>query len=162
MLSERRYSSSKLRKFRDVCMEGCNFVPPITGGPDVVCVNILIFTWTKWVELSQLPWTKIVQKSKYNKTKLQYRPWALQHLHVRKLCAIWRISTKNPRKKLACKFLHKLLHRLFTRKLSVFLRWLIWFCLPRLLFRNKFKINVLACVAGAQTSVHWFFFQTCL
>ena len=29
---------------------------------------ILIFTWTKWDESSKLPWTKIVQKSKYNKT----------------------------------------------------------------------------------------------
>ena len=27
----------------------------ITGGPDVVCVNILIFTWTKWDESSKLP-----------------------------------------------------------------------------------------------------------
>ena len=44
----------------------------ITGGPDVVCVNILIFTWTKWDESSKLPWTKIVQKSKYNKTKLRH------------------------------------------------------------------------------------------
>ena len=31
-------------------------------------------TWTKWGELSKLPWTKIVQKSKYNKTKLRYLP----------------------------------------------------------------------------------------
>ena len=137
--------------------------------------------------------------------------------------AIWQISTKNPRKKLACKFLHKLLHA----NLSVFLRWLIlltkihtscvyflttenvadvkletdivekrlftvkekttyctqslttimlwwqmscfgWSAIlhvnldacysPRLLFWNKF--NVLVCVAGTRTSVH-FFFQTC-
>ena len=27
----------------------------ITGCPDVVCVNILIFTWTKWDESSKLP-----------------------------------------------------------------------------------------------------------
>ena len=27
----------------------------ITGGPDVVCINILIFTWTKWDESSKLP-----------------------------------------------------------------------------------------------------------
>ena len=40
----------------------------ITGDPDV----ILIFTWTKYDESSKLPWTKIVQKSKYNKTKLRY------------------------------------------------------------------------------------------
>ena len=26
-----------------------------TGGPDVVCVNILIFTWIKWDESSKLP-----------------------------------------------------------------------------------------------------------
>ena len=42
------------------------------GSPDVVCVN---FTWTKcpkWDESSKLPWTKIVQKSKYDKTKLRY------------------------------------------------------------------------------------------
>ena len=41
---------------------------------------------------------------------IQYRPRALQHLQARKLRAIWRISTKNPRKELACKFLHELLH----------------------------------------------------
>ena len=57
---------------------------------------------------------------------LQYRPWALQHLHARKLRAIWRISTKNPCKKLAYKFLHKLLHADFLHaNLSVLLRWLI-------------------------------------
>ena len=57
---------------------------------------------------------------------IQYTPWALQHLHGRKLRAIWRISTKNPRKKLACKFLHELLHADFLHaNLSVFLRWLI-------------------------------------
>ena len=43
-----------------------------TGGPDVMCVNTLIFTWTKWDESSKPPWTKIVQKSKYNETKLRY------------------------------------------------------------------------------------------
>ena len=26
-----------------------------TSGPDVVCVNILIFTWTKWDGSSKLP-----------------------------------------------------------------------------------------------------------
>ena len=41
-----------------------------TGGLDVVCVNILIFTWTKSDESFKLPWAKIAQKSKYNKTKL--------------------------------------------------------------------------------------------
>ena len=46
------------------------FAHKITGCPDVVCVNILIFTWTKWDESLKLPWTRIVQKSKYNKTKL--------------------------------------------------------------------------------------------
>ena len=57
---------------------------------------------------------------------LQYRPWALQHLHARKLHAIWRISTKNPCKKLMYKFLHKLLHADFLHaNLSVLLRWLI-------------------------------------
>ena len=40
-----------------------------TGCPDVVCVNILIFTWIKWDVSSKLPWTKMVQKSKYNKIK---------------------------------------------------------------------------------------------
>ena len=43
-----------------------------TGGPDVLCVNILIFTWTKWDESSKILLTKIVQKLKYNKTKLTY------------------------------------------------------------------------------------------
>ena len=43
-------------------------------------------------------------------TTVQYRPRALQHLHARKLRAMWRISMKNPCKKLACKFLHELLH----------------------------------------------------
>ena len=43
-----------------------------TGCPDVVCVNILIFTWIKWDVSSKLPWTKMVQKSKYNKKKLRY------------------------------------------------------------------------------------------
>ena len=58
---------------------------------------------------------------------LQYRPRALQLLHARKLRAIWRISTQNPRKRLACKFLHELLHADFLlANLSVFLRWLIF------------------------------------
>ena len=36
-------------------------------------MNILIFTRKNWCdESSKLPWTKIVQKSKYNKTKLRY------------------------------------------------------------------------------------------
>ena len=52
------------------------FLNKTTGGPDncpdVVCVNILTFTWTKWEKSSKLPWTKIVQKSKYNKRKLRY------------------------------------------------------------------------------------------
>ena len=57
---------------------------------------------------------------------IQYRPRALQHLHVHKLRGIWRISTKNPRKKLACKFLHELLHTDFLHaNLSILLRWLI-------------------------------------
>ena len=61
-------------------------------------------------------WTKIIQ----------YRPRVLQHLHTRKLRAIRQISTKNPRKKLACKFLHKLLHADFLHtNVSVFWRWLI-------------------------------------
>ena len=59
-------------------------------------------------------------------TTLQYRSQALQHLHARKLHAVWKISTKNPCKKLACKFLHKLLHAAFIHaNLSVLLRWLI-------------------------------------
>ena len=49
-----------------------NLATVLTGSPDVVCVNILIFTWTKWYESSKLAWTEIVQKSKYNKTKLRY------------------------------------------------------------------------------------------
>ena len=57
---------------------------------------------------------------------LQYRPQALQHLHARKVRAIWRISTKNPRKKLTCKFKHELLHAGFLHaNLSVLLQWLI-------------------------------------
>ena len=57
---------------------------------------------------------------------LQYRPRALQHLHVRKLRAIGQISTKNPCKKLVCKFLHKPLHADFLHAYSsVLLRWLI-------------------------------------
>ena len=57
---------------------------------------------------------------------LQYRPQALQHLHARKVRAIWRISTKNPRKKLVCKFKHELLHAGFLHaNVSVLLRWLI-------------------------------------
>ena len=52
---------------------------------------------------------------------IQYRPRALQHLHTRKLGAIGQISTKNPRKKLACKFLHELLDADFLHaNLSVF------------------------------------------
>ena len=54
---------------------------------------------------------------------LQYRARALQHLHAHKLRATWRISTKNPCKKLACKFLHELLPVDFLHpNLSVFLR----------------------------------------
>ena len=54
---------------------------------------------------------------------LQYRSWALQHLHMRKLRAIWRISMKSPRKKLTCKFLRELLYANFLHSnLSVFLR----------------------------------------
>ena len=67
-----------------------------------------------WVFLACFLWTGMT---------IQYRPQALQHLHARKLHAIWRISTKNPRKKLACKFLHKLLHADFLHaNLSVLLR----------------------------------------
>ena len=56
----------------------------------------------------------------------QYRPRAWQPLHACKLRAIWWISTKNPHKKLACKFLHELLHADFLHtNLSVLLRWLI-------------------------------------
>ena len=55
-----------------------------------------------------------------------YRPRALQHLHARKLRATWRISMKNPRKKLAFKILHEVLHADFLHaNLSVLLRWLI-------------------------------------
>ena len=61
-----------------------------------------------------------------NILQIQYRPQALQHLHVHKLCAIWQISTKNPHKNLACKFLHELLHAdLLHGNLSVLLWWLI-------------------------------------
>ena len=57
---------------------------------------------------------------------VQYRPRALQHLHARKLRAIWRIFTKNPRKKLGCKFLQELLHAHFLHaNLSALLWWLI-------------------------------------
>ena len=59
----------------------------------------------------------------YLNGQVQYRPWALQHLHRRKLRVIWRTSTQ----KLACKFLHELLHADFLHvNLSVFLRWLIF------------------------------------
>ena len=136
MLSEQRYSSAKLRKFRDICMEGCNFVPPTTGGPDVVCVNISIFTWTKWDELSQLPWTKIVQKSKYNKTKLQYRPWALQYLHVWKLCVIWWISTKIHAKTCVYVLTQAFTHRLFTHKFECI------FMVTDFSYKNTCKLHV--------------------
>ena len=57
---------------------------------------------------------------------LQYSPQALQHLHTRKMRAIWRISRKNPRKKLVCKLKHELLHAGFLNtNLSVLLQWLI-------------------------------------
>ena len=52
---------------------------------------------------------------------VHYRLRALQHLPARKLRVIWRFYTQHPRKKLACKFLHELLHA----NLRVFLRWLI-------------------------------------
>ena len=53
----------------------------------------------------------------------QYRPRAWQPLHACKLRAIWWISMKNPHKKLACKFLHELLHADFLHtNLSVLLR----------------------------------------
>ena len=57
------------------------------------------------------------------KQVLQHRPWALQHLHACKLHAIWRISTKNPCKKLASKFLQELFHADFLHtNLSVLFR----------------------------------------
>ena len=69
-------------------------------------------------------WSQAIRRQ--TTSLLQYRPWALQHLHARKLHTIWWISTKNPCKKLACKLLHKLLHTDFLHaNLSVLLRWLI-------------------------------------
>ena len=63
---------------------------------------------------------------KLNQAKVQYRQQALQHLHARKLRAIWQISTKNPCKELVCKFLHELLHAEFLHaNLRVLLRRLI-------------------------------------
>ena len=53
-------------------LQRCRILTCTTGDPDVVCVNIIIFTWTKWDESSKLPRIKIVQKSNYNKTKLIY------------------------------------------------------------------------------------------
>ena len=46
--------------------------------------------------------------------------------YMRVNCVQWGISMKIPRKKLACKFLHELLHADFLHaNLSVLLRWLI-------------------------------------
>ena len=57
---------------------------------------------------------------------VQYRPQALQHLHTRKLRAMWWIFMQNPHQKLVCKLLHKLLHATFLHSnLCVFLRRLI-------------------------------------
>ena len=36
---------------------------------------------------------------------IQYRPWALQHLHVCKLRATWQINTQNTHKKHTCESL---------------------------------------------------------
>ena len=71
---------------------------------------------------------------------VQYRPRALQHLHARKLRAIWRFYTQNPRKKLACKFLYELLHA----NLRAFLRWLI------LLVINTRKLRVFLYISKRQ------------
>ena len=42
----------------------------------------------------------------------QYWPEVLQHLHARKMRAIWRIYTRVTRKIHSCNFLHELLHEL--------------------------------------------------
>ena len=93
------------------------------------------------VESSYIPYDYIHRSSRYNFHSLdtalkkqqpfkkmmtlpgiQNRLRVLQHLHARKLRAIWRISVKNPRKKLACKFLHELLHADFLHaNLYIFL-----------------------------------------
>ena len=92
----------------------------------------LYFTGSEHLAPFNFPWSTALKhltsytQSTCNLPEVQYRPRALQHLHVRKSRAIWRISTKNPRKKPACKFLRKLLHADFLHaNLSVLLRWLI-------------------------------------
>ena len=71
---------------------------------------------------------------------VQYRSWALQHVHVRKLRAIWRISRETPRKKLARKLHAAFLHA----NLRVFLRWLI------LLVINTRKLRVFLYISKRQ------------
>ena len=87
-------------------------------------INVIWYLWQSPKEIAQSTDISSLNVCKFN--NIQYRPRALQHLHARKLRAIWRISTTNPRKKLACKFLHELLHADFLHaNLSVLLRCLI-------------------------------------
>ena len=51
-------------------------------------------------------------------TILQYRSRGLQHLHARKMGAIWRLYSHVTRKLRASKNLHIILHAPFTRKIE--------------------------------------------
>ena len=53
---------------------------------------------------------------------MQYRPWALQHLHVCKLHATWRINMQNTHKKHVSEILCEQLHAAsITREMHVFI-----------------------------------------
>ena len=61
---------------------------------------------------------------------LQYRPQALQHLHARKVRAIWRISTKNPRKNSRVNLNMSFYMQAFYTQIWVYF-YGDWFCLQK-------------------------------
>ena len=61
---------------------------------------------------------------------LQYRPWALQHLHVRKLRAIWWIPQKIQAKNLHVKFYTSFYTQTFYTQIWVYF-YGDWFCLQK-------------------------------
>ena len=60
--------------------------------------------------LAKTPRRMIIITVIMNMKLIQYRPWTLQHLHVCKLRATWRINMQNTPKRQVCEILCEQLH----------------------------------------------------
>ena len=60
--------------------------------------------------LAKTPSRMIIITVIMNMKLIQYRPWALQHLHVCKLRAAWGINMQNTHTKCICEILCEQLH----------------------------------------------------